>query len=108
MNLLNNAVKFTHKGSVSVGVVSIPVSGGIIGLKFEIVDTGVGIAPEAYARIFEPFQQADTSTTRQYGGTGLGLSICRSLIEKMGGNITVESQEGEGSVFRFDVLLRTP
>jgi PAS domain S-box-containing protein len=108
VNLLNNAIKFTHSGSVQVHVVAIPVSGDIVGLKFAVEDTGIGIAEEAYSRIFEPFQQADTSTTRQYGGTGLGLAICRSLIEQMGGNITVESRVGHGSTFRFDILLRTP
>lgn len=101
-NLTNNAVKFTAKGEVSitVGMGSVPDQ-----VAFAVADTGIGIAPEAQARLFEAFVQADASTTRKYGGTGLGLAICKQLVERMGGTIGVTSEPGCGSVFRFTCSL---
>ena len=81
-------------------------AGDDVHLRFTITDTGIGIPPEKHARIFEPFSQADSSSTRLYGGTGLGLTICTQLVERMGGAITVESEVGRGSVFRFDAHFR--
>lgn len=101
-NLLSNAIKFT-----SVGFVTLRVSSKQIGaktrLRFEIQDTGIGISPEAQARLFSPFTQADSSTTRRYGGTGLGLSISKGLVELMNGQIGVESKLKHGSTFWFEI-----
>ncbi len=94
-NLLSNAVKFTAAGSVAL---SATPDGGD-GVRIAVRDTGVGIDPALRARLFQPFEQADTSTTRRYGGTGLGLALCRQLVELMGGSITVESEAGAGSSF---------
>jgi signal transduction histidine kinase/ActR/RegA family two-component response regulator len=94
-NLLGNAVKFTRAGGIVVDV-DMPVSDLLV---IKVADTGIGIDPEHQARIFTPFSQADTSTTRRFGGTGLGLSISRNLCELMGGSLTVNSRPGEGSVF---------
>ena len=99
-NLVGNAVKFTEIGGVDVAV-SYSESGGQ--LRFAVRDTGIGIAPEAIDRLFRPFHQADTTTTRRFGGTGLGLSICRRLAEMLGGRVTVESAEGRGSVFTLEI-----
>jgi signal transduction histidine kinase len=101
LNLLGNAVKFTREGEVALTVTS--AGGGRI--AFEIADTGIGIPEEKLATIFQPFRQADLSTTRQYGGTGLGLSICALLVEHMGGTIGVESVVGQGSRFHFTLSL---
>ena len=109
INLVGNAIKFTAKGEVSVIVKAADLSkdGGVRKkITFEIRDTGVGIEPEQIDRLFKPFSQADSSTTRKYGGTGLGLAICKRLVELMGGNVFVESQPGKGSVFRFDIATR--
>lgn len=98
LNLLSNAVKFTEKGSVTLRVRYLRDDQR---LDFEVIDTGVGLDTEQLGRLFRPFTQADTSTTRKYGGTGLGLYLSKLLSENMGGNISVTSQPGAGSVFRF-------
>ena len=110
LNLLSNAVKFTQLGSVTLGVrVSKPetITAGTIAaeLCFSVADTGIGIPSEVREKIFEPFSQADNSTTRRYGGTGLGLTICQRIAALMDGRIELESETGSGSTFRFFVAL---
>src|SRR5260370_32684113 len=101
INLVNNAVKFTDRGEIVVSVVlEERVSDGVK-LKFSIRDSGIGMTPEQTARLFQPFSQADASTTRKYGGSGLGLSICKRLVEIMGGRIWVESDYGPRLAFLF-------
>lgn len=102
LNLIGNAIKFTERGHVAirVGLVS-ATPGEAVDLAFEVSDTGIGIPPDQQQRIFEAFEQADASTTRRYGGTGLGLSIAAKLVEMMAGELTVTSQPGRGSTFRF-------
>jgi signal transduction histidine kinase len=101
LNLVGNGIKFTAAGSVSLRVEPAELAGRDCALRFTVRDTGIGIAPEAQARLFEPFTQADSSITRRYGGTGLGLAITGRLIELMGGEIDLESTPSEGSTFRF-------
>ena len=103
-NLAGNAVKFTNQGKVSVQGTSESLEGSVtegskVTLCFSVADTGIGVPPEKHRLIFEPFTQADGSTTRKYGGTGLGLSICSGLVELMDGRIWVESEVGSGSTF---------
>jgi PAS domain S-box-containing protein len=105
INLLSNAVKFTAQGSVVLRAVPVDAEGSPGLVRFEVQDTGVGIAPEQLDRIFEPFEQADNSTTRRFGGSGLGLSITRSLAEQMGGSISARSEPGRGSTFAITVPL---
>ena len=110
MNLLGNAVKFTEHGSVMLRAMRLATEGDDerLTVQFEVVDTGIGISSEQLARLFQPFVQAETSTTRRFGGTGLGLTISRQLIELMGGTINVVSSPGEGSRFTFTVRLAPP
>lgn len=98
-NLVSNAIKFTDAGSVTVRVAAAPGAR----IRFEVVDTGMGIAEGDQARLFQPFSQIDSSTTRRYGGTGLGLAISRQLVERMGGEISCDSEPGQGSRFWFSV-----
>jgi PAS domain S-box-containing protein len=99
INLLGNAVKFTPAGAVTLTVKEIVREGTVSTLRFDVTDTGIGIAREQQGPIFEPFTQADGSITRRFGGTGLGLSIVRHLVSMMGGSLTLESQVGSGSTF---------
>ena len=103
INLINNAVKFTNKGQVVLDVKTVSVSDGSAVLKFLISDSGIGIPVEKQKNLFQPFRQADNSTTRRYGGTGLGLFISRSIVDQMGGRLEFESTPGEGSVFFFEL-----
>ncbi|HMU31122.1 MAG TPA: ATP-binding protein [Nitrospira sp.] len=126
-NLLANAIKFSDRGTVSLTVdldqrpseqrLEFPATSygelsstasRISHVRFSVADNGIGIAPNAFAKLFQPFVQADGSTTRKYGGTGLGLAICKQLVELMGGHIGAESEPGAGSVFRFTVPLQQP
>jgi PAS domain S-box-containing protein len=104
-NLVGNAIKFTETGEVVVTVAATPEADGHRA-TFEVRDTGIGMKPDALAKLFTVFMQADQSMSRRYGGTGLGLAISRQLVELMGGSVEVESQFGEGSVFRFTVPLQ--
>ncbi|MBM3726021.1 MAG: response regulator [Acidobacteria bacterium] len=104
-NLTGNAIKFTPAGEVTIEVSCRGRQNGTAEILFEVADTGIGIAPEAQARLFQPFMQADGSTTRRFGGTGLGLAICKQLVELMGGQIRIESTPGSGSTFLFTVVL---
>jgi len=101
LNLVSNAIKFTERGEVVVRVNVEETSEQGVRLLFEVQDTGIGLAPDAAARLFQPFVQADGSITRKYGGTGLGLAICKQLIEMMGGRVGVDSEAGKGSRFWF-------
>ncbi len=101
LELVGNAIKFTERGTVSLAIRLEAPPGARARLVFEVIDTGVGIAPEYQRRMFEAFSQADTSSTRRFGGTGLGLAMSRRLVERLGGEIEVESEPGRGSRFRF-------
>ncbi len=103
LNLLGNAIKFTAQGQISIEVRQVSREGNRVTLRLSVRDTGIGISAAAMERIFAPFEQADSSTTRRYGGTGLGLSICRRLVELMGGRIWAESTEGVGSCFHVEL-----
>jgi two-component system sensor histidine kinase/response regulator len=102
-NLVGNAIKFTEQGSVVIRLASVEERPKRVTVRFEVSDTGVGIGPEAQARIFDEFSQGDGSTTRKHGGSGLGLAISKQLVEMMGGTIQVESALGTGSTFTFTV-----
>jgi CheY-like chemotaxis protein len=108
VNLVGNAIKFTSRGGVTVRVDLQEVTAAGPRLHFAVQDTGIGIPREKQERIFQAFEQADTSTTRQYGGTGLGLAICWQIVHLMGGTIWVESGDREGSIFHFTVQLANP
>ena len=105
LNLVGNAIKFTEKGSVTLSIRIREATAEDLLIDFAILDTGIGIPPEALQRIFNPFEQADGSTTRKFGGTGLGLPICRRLVQLMGGNIQVSSTPKLGSTFSFAIRL---
>ena len=107
VNLVSNAVKFTAEGAVNVSVDAVRLGRGSYQLGVSIRDTGIGIASSKLGRLFQPFVQGDASTTRRYGGTGLGLSICKKLSQLLGGDISVESEPGVGSTFRFTITARS-
>jgi CheY-like chemotaxis protein len=107
INLLSNAVKFTDKGEVILKVEQHPTNSTPGALLFSVIDTGIGIPKDKTNILFERFTQADTSVTRKYGGTGLGLSISKKLVELMGGQISLESAEGKGSIFKFAIVFAT-
>ena len=106
VNLVGNAVKFTEQGGVSVQVANIGNGDDYTIVELEVWDSGIGISPDSLQQIFECFSQGDGSTTRKFGGTGLGLTIVKQLVEMMGGELTVESEPGKGSIFRVKVPLR--
>ncbi|MGE4511723.1 MAG: transporter substrate-binding domain-containing protein [Sulfurimonadaceae bacterium] len=105
VNLVGNAVKFTKEGTVTVRVACISCDSRNATMRFDVRDTGIGISREDQTRLFKPFSQADSSTTRRYGGTGLGLSISKHIVELMGGEMALSSQEGVGSDFYFNVTF---
>jgi|GEM_PF-778201 len=107
INLLSNAVKFTEAGSVSLSIIVVNETENNITLRFEVRDTGIGMTPEQTARVFEPFIQADISTTRKYGGTGLGMTITKNILDLMGGSLDIESEPGIGTVIGFELTLKT-
>jgi len=105
-NLVGNAIKFTPQGSVRIEAREISASGDLATLEFAVTDTGIGIPPDKQAILFQPFSQADSSTTRQFGGTGLGLSIVKSLAALMGGEVGLSSADGHGSRFWFQIRVK--
>lgn len=107
MNLINNAIKFTSRGGITLNIEELGQTEKSQTLLFKVEDTGIGIGAEKLSRLFEAFEQADSSTTREYGGTGLGLTISQALVKLMGGELKVKSEEGEGSVFYFELKLKT-
>ncbi len=106
INLVNNAIKFTDKGEVYISVQLLQEKSGLNELKFSVKDSGIGISQQTIASLFEPFIQADSSTTRKYGGTGLGLAISKRLVTLMGGEIWVQSEQGTGSTFNFTIKIK--
>ena len=105
VNLVNNSVKFTEQGEIVVTARLDRLEEDSVRARFSVRDTGIGLTPEQQAKLFQPFSQADSSTTRKYGGTGLGLTITRSLVQMMGGEIWVESEPGRGSEFSFTAVF---
>lgn len=106
-NLISNAIKFTAAGQVEVTLRATPVTAQQIDLAMQVIDTGKGIAPAMQPLIFEPFEQGERGTTRQFGGTGLGLSICRRLAEQMGGEVRLERSDASGTVFSVNLRVET-
>ena len=105
-NLAGNAIKFTHKGEIVISAMLDSEDDDFVIIRFEVQDTGIGIPADRQAAIFSPFTQVDGTTTRKYGGTGLGLAICKQLTELMGGELGVESREGQGSTFWFSARFK--
>ncbi len=103
LNLSNNAIKFTEQGEVVIGIKVLERARDSVSLSFEVRDTGIGITPEQQEKLFKPFSQADSSTSRRYGGTGLGLAISQHLVRMMGGTLGVRSMPGRGSTFHFSL-----
>lgn len=108
LNLTGNAVKFTSQGSITLAVSLLDRDAAGAMVRFEVIDTGIGMTPGQMAKLFKAFSQADSSTTRRYGGTGLGLAISRALVERMGGEIGVESELDQGSKFHVTLTLPVP
>lgn len=104
-NLISNAIKFTETGSINIKGSSSDLPDNKLKLRFSVSDTGIGIDEEAKSRLFRRFSQADASTTRKFGGTGLGLAICKQLAQLMGGDISVDSEVGHGSTFKFHLIV---
>jgi PAS domain S-box-containing protein len=102
-NLVSNAIKFTAQGEVIVKVSLLDETEANANIEFRVIDTGIGISPESQKKLFQPFTQVDASTTRKYGGTGLGLAICKQIVDLMGGDIGIDSEEGKGSQFWFKI-----
>jgi len=107
LNLASNAVKFTERGGIVIRASLLDAQGDALRVRFEVRDTGIGLAPDQQARLFQTFQQADSSTARRYGGTGLGLALTRRLVQMMGGDVGVDSVPGQGSTFWFTVALQS-
>ena len=107
-NLLSNALKFTNQGGINIYIKELERIGNRSKMEFIVSDTGIGIPRDKHSSIFESFTQASSDTTRYFGGTGLGLAICKKLIELQGGKISVESEPGVGSIFRFDITFNVP
>ena len=105
LNLVGNGVKFTEKGEVRLHVMALAAPEGRVGVRFSVQDSGIGIAPESLAQVFQPFHQVDSTRSRLRGGTGLGLAISQRIVQAMGGEITVTSRLGAGSVFSFDLYF---
>ncbi len=105
VNLVRNAIKFTEEGEIVIFVKSKKIQDGSVKLAFEVKDTGIGIPKDKQQKLFQSFSQVDASTTRKFGGTGLGLAICKKLVEMMGGEISVKSEVGVGSSFKFSLTV---
>ncbi|MFG0240195.1 MAG: ATP-binding protein, partial [Gimesia chilikensis] len=103
INLLSNAIKFTREGSVQLVLRAVTLDSNEQGLQFDVIDTGIGMTETQLSRLFQPFVQADCSTTRKFGGTGLGLTICKRLTHILGGEISVSSEYGKGTIFNVTV-----
>jgi len=104
LNLLGNAVKFTQVGNVTLDF-KVSNTNNLLDLHFKIQDSGIGMSQEVISQLFKPFVQGDSSMSKKFEGTGLGLAICKKLVKAMGGDISVESVEGKGSTFEFNVVV---